>query len=241
MGGVVPSTERSATHDLRRGISRRAMQVVGLVLFLAVILFGSAGTLDWPWAWGFLGLYLAGIVVNAVLLLWRSPATIAQRSEGAGQVGWDRLVGGLWAVTGFVCIPLVAGLDWRYARGVKMLAAGQCLGAACFVAGLALFSWAMVTNAFFSTVVRVQQDRGHRVCGEGPYRVVRHPGYLGGIVQWLGVPLLLGSWWALLPAVASAALLILRTALEDRTLLTALDGYADYAARVRYRLAPGVW
>jgi len=99
----------------------------------------------------------------------------------------------------------------------------------------------VLSNAFFSTVVRVQSDRGHNVCSDGPYRFVRHPGYVGGIVQWLGVPLLLGSRWALLPGVLAAVLLVVRTALEDRTQRTALEGYADYAARVRYRLAPGIW
>ncbi len=107
--------------------------------------------------------------------------------------------------------------------------------------GFAIFSWAMASNAFFSTVVRVLADRGHTVCSTGPYRFVRHPGYVGAIAQSFSAPLLLGSLWALIPAGLAALFLIVRTALEDRTLHAELDGYRGYAARVRYRLLPGVW
>jgi len=99
----------------------------------------------------------------------------------------------------------------------------------------------MQANRFFSAVVRIQEERGHAVASGGPYRFVRHPGYVGMIAQFLVTPLTLGSLWALMPAGIAVGLYVWRTALEDRTLREELAGYQDYAARVRYRLLPGIW
>jgi protein-S-isoprenylcysteine O-methyltransferase Ste14 len=110
-----------------------------------------------------------------------------------------------------------------------------------FVLGLALFSWAMFSNTFFSSAVRIQQERGHAVCNTGPYRFVRHPGYVGAILQSLVMPLMLNSLWAFIPAGLAVLLMVVRTALEDKTLQEELQGYTEYAHRVRYRLLPGVW
>jgi len=107
--------------------------------------------------------------------------------------------------------------------------------------GYALVTWAMTANAFFSLVNRIQAERGHSVATQGPYRLVRHPGYAGAIVFELASPLALGSLWALIPGVVSALLMIARTGLEDRSLHTELPGYADYARQTPYRLLPGVW
>jgi protein-S-isoprenylcysteine O-methyltransferase Ste14 len=99
----------------------------------------------------------------------------------------------------------------------------------------------MLTNAFFSCTVRIQEERGHVVVSEGPYRYVRHPGYVGFIVSGLVTPIVLDSLWALVPAALAASLLVFRTSLEDSTLRKELSGYDEYAGRVRYRLLPGVW
>ena len=99
----------------------------------------------------------------------------------------------------------------------------------------------MITNAFFSTAVRIQTDRGHTVCRTGPYRLIRHPGYLGTVLQSIAIPILLGSSWALIPGVAAVALMVIRTTIEDRTLQAELAGYHDYAQEVRYRLVPRLW
>ena len=107
--------------------------------------------------------------------------------------------------------------------------------------GYALGTWSMAANAFFSTVVRVQEDRDHAVATAGPYHYVRHPGYAGSFAFELATPILLGSLWALVPGGLAALLLVIRTALEDRTLHNELDGYEAYAKRVRYRLLPGLW
>jgi len=101
--------------------------------------------------------------------------------------------------------------------------------------------WAMSANAYLSTMVRIQDDRGHQVVTTGPYRYVRHPMYVGTIFFGLCMPLFLGSWWTFVPCGLIVILFIIRTALEDRTLRDELPGYAEYAERVRYRLLPGVW
>jgi protein-S-isoprenylcysteine O-methyltransferase Ste14 len=107
--------------------------------------------------------------------------------------------------------------------------------------GYALFLWAMASNAFFAEGVRIQRERGHTVTAGGPYRYVRHPGYVGAILSQAATPFLLGSAWALIPTAASAALYVARTYLEDKTLREELPGYKEYAQQIRYRLLPGVW
>ena len=107
--------------------------------------------------------------------------------------------------------------------------------------GFALGTYALVENRFFSSVVRIQTDRGHQVVSSGPYRWMRHPGYTGGILTYLATPIFLDSNWAFLASLVITILLIVRTALEDRTLQTELEGYNEYAEEVRFRLLPGVW
>ena len=136
---------------------------------------------------------------------------------------------------------MVAVADFRLGWSGRLPLWVHALGEAVFLAGMALFVWGMVSNARFAQVVRVGQEGEHVICQGGPYAYVRHPGYAGAVLQSLGLPLLLGSWWALIPGVIAAGLMVLRTALEDRTLLRELAGYTDYASRVRYRLIPGVW
>jgi protein-S-isoprenylcysteine O-methyltransferase Ste14 len=194
------------------------------------------------WAWVFIGLYLVGISANGVLLLRYSPDVVAERSRaGEGTKYWDKLVGGLWAVSYFVLMLVVAGLDARFGWTGPLPLGVHLAGAVAFALAFALISWSMVSNAYFATVVRIQTDRGHTVCDTGPYRHVRHPGYIGAIIQSLAAPLLLGSLWALIPGGLAALLMVIRTALEDRTLHMELEGYKDYARRVRFRLVPGIW
>jgi len=107
--------------------------------------------------------------------------------------------------------------------------------------GIVVLVWAMAANKFFSATVRIQEERGHTVATGGPYRYVRHPGYVGWLMLTLATPVVLGSRWALVPAGITVILTILRTALEDRTLHSELEGYREYAERVRYRLLPGIW
>jgi len=232
---------RQQAPDLNAGIVRRAVQVFVTLAIQAAILFLAAGRLDWVWAWVFIGLYLAGVAVNASFMLRYSPETVAVRSKAKGIKVWDMIFGGLFAIMYFVAVPLIAGLDVRFGWTGPIALAVHLAGAVAFALGFALLIWAMASNAYFATIVRIQEDRGHTVCDTGPYRFVRHPGYVSAIIHALAVPLLLGSPWALIPGVVGALALVVRTALEDRTLHDELDGYGEYAQRVRYRLLPGVW
>ncbi len=235
------SGRRGLAADVKAGVVRRVLQVSLVTAFQAALLFIASGRLDWGWAWVYLGLYLAGMAVNAAFLMRFSPETIARRAEAEGMKGWDKIVGGLFGVMYFVGIPVVAGLDVRLGWSEGMALWLHVAGAAAFVLGFALLIWSMVSNAYFATVVRVQGDRGHAVCNTGPYRHVRHPGYVGALVHSLVVPLILGSPWALIPGGVGALALILRTALEDRTLREELYGYDEFSRQTRYRLVPGIW
>lgn len=227
--------------NLAAGIAARVGTVAFFVVMQAVILFLAAGRLDWTWAWVYLGICLVSMGTNGMFLLRTSPETIAERGRPQATQNWDKLVGGLWALALYLVLPLVAGLDARYGWTGVLSAMWNLAGAVVLAAGLELGGWAMIANAYFSTAVRIQSDRGQTVCSSGPYRFVRHPGYVGFILQSLGTPLLLGSWWALLPGLTAVVLMVIRTSFEDRLLQAELTGYPEYAQQVRYRLVPGVW
>jgi protein-S-isoprenylcysteine O-methyltransferase Ste14 len=204
----------------------------------AACLFGSAGRLDWSNAWVLLGLsFITGLAFS----VGRDPELAAERRNVNAGKSWDKVLAGITVLLGPMAVWIIAGLDERFhwSNGVPSLAFTSGLAAAVLAA--ALIAWAMRSNRFFSAVVRIQKDRGHKVVDAGPYRFIRHPGYAGMSVFTLVTPLILGSRWALLPAAASASVIVLRTVLEDSTLHRELDGYADYARRVRYRLLPAVW
>ncbi len=241
MNANVTHNEQRQNTDLKAGIRKRMVQVFFTITFQAAILFLAAGRLDWVWAWVYIGIYLVGVAINATFMLRYSPETIAERAETREMKDWDKIIGGLWAVLYFVLMLLVAGLDARFGWTGQIALATQIAVIVAFVVGGALFSWAMLSNAYFATVVRIQEERGHTVCTTGPYQFVRHPGYVGAIIQSLALPLMLGSLWALIPGGLAALLIVARTALEDKTLLEELDGYEEYAQQVRYRLLPGVW
>ncbi len=223
-------------------VAHRMTQVGLSILLSAVILFGTSGRMEWGWAWAYVGLAAGFVLVTALLLLPSRRDLIAERGRaGEGAKTWDKWLGGSATVAASVFGLLVAGFDARFAWTPQVPLRTHLIGGACFVAGYALFTWAMATNPFFSTIVRIQKDRGHTVVDSGPYRAVRHPGYVAWIVTALAAPLLLGSLWALVPAALGCGLMIVRTAMEDRTLRRELPGYEAYAARVRFRLLPGIW
>jgi protein-S-isoprenylcysteine O-methyltransferase Ste14 len=143
-------------------------------------------------------------------------------------------------VPAVVGILVVAGLDVR-SNGQLLPQSVRPVGLVLFVLGGGLFLRAMGENPFFEKTVRIQHERDHHVIETGPYRFVRHPGYIGMIAWVLSFPLLLTSPWAFVPAGLTVVCLVVRTALEDQTLYNKLPGYADYATRVRSRLVPGVW
>lgn len=140
-------------------------------------------------------------------------------------------------------IPLAAGLDAKYGWSVTDYSTSVELVALLFiVVGYVIGSWALLENRFFSGTVRIQKERDHHVVSTGPYAVVRHPGYVSALFTCFATPLLLDSPWTFVPVVFMAVVLVIRTALEDRTLQEELLGYKEYAARkTKYRLLPGIW
>jgi protein-S-isoprenylcysteine O-methyltransferase Ste14 len=217
-----------------------AVSVVGFALVVAVI-FWPAGTLDWAAGWIYVALITANMALTVAYVRRVNPELIARRLQiGEGTKHWDRIWSAIFRPL-FVVIHVVAGLDAVRYEWSAMPAWLWPLGAMLFVGGMGLVMWSMGVNRFFETNVRIQTDRGHRVIDTGPYAIVRHPGYVGFLGWTFAVPLLLGSWWAFVPAAAAAVGLLIRTAMEDRTLADELTGYAEYSERVPFRLIPGVW
>ncbi len=227
--------------DARRAITGWLVRTVLFVPFIGAIIFWAAGTVRWLNAWVYVLWYL---VVSVAAVFLSDPALLAERSGARrvkGQKGWDRALLGLYGAITPLVIPIVAGLDLRLGWRPEVAVWLQVAAFVVYALGWALHLWAMAANRYHALVVRIQSDRGQTVVTGGPYRFVRHPGYVGGIAMTVAAALVLGSVWALIPGVLGGLLLIIRTILEDRTLQRELDGYRAYAARVRYRLLPGVW
>ncbi|MBC8496767.1 MAG: isoprenylcysteine carboxylmethyltransferase family protein, partial [Chloroflexi bacterium] len=202
----------------------------------------SAGDWKWGWGWALVGIYALWVGANAVLLIPRHPELLAERAQRSieGMKSWDK-----WLISTIGIATLVkyilAGLDIRNGWSASMPVWVHIVALLLSAFGYALNTWAMTENAYFSMVVRYQEDRGHQVCNTGPYKFVRHPAYIGGILFEVMVPFLLGSWWALIPGGLVAILTVIRTALEDRTLQEELPGYKEFTQETRYRLLPGFW
>jgi len=225
---------------MQSAILKRFMQIVFGMAVTAACLFGSAGRLDWWNGWVLLGLSLAASLA-ATVILSRNPELVAERSNVKAGKSWDKAIVFVVVFLGPVSVWITAGLDARYHWSDRIPLAASTAGVVAGVVSAALVAWAMHSNTFFSAVVRIQKDRGHVVVTGGPYRFVRHPGYAGMSAFTLATPLILGSWWALVPAAFTTAVTVLRTVLEDRTLHAELERYAAYAGRVRYKLVPFVW
>lgn len=227
----------SAKWGARRWLLR---EILGCII-VAALLFLSAGCWDWAMGWALVALYGVWVAASALLLMPSSPALLAERvTHRFSEKRWDNVIIGLYGVLTLVKL-IVAGLDFRHGWTPPLPLAVEIAALVIAALGYTLVTWAMVANAFFALANRIQTERGHTVATGGPYRYVRHPGYVGSIVFELATPIVLGSFWALFPGGLSALLMIVRTALEDRTLQNELAGYHDYVQRVRYRLLPGVW
>lgn len=211
------------------------------ILGAGVVLFWSAGRIDWWPAWAVIAVWLAWFAAMDIIMFRFNPDLITERlSPPRGAKTWDRTILSILRLTQLLRY-ILAGLDQRngWTEGFPLIAQVAAL-VVCPLSCL-LFTWALASNTYFSQIVRIQPDRGHTVVSNGPYRYVRHPGYVGMILFELALATLLASWWALLASGLCAFLLILRTALEDRTLQAELTGYVDYSRQVRYRLLPGIW
>jgi len=237
----------SNEEDQKEAQAATTRQWVGLVvvhLSIPLILLVCGGDFGWWQAWGYsVPLVTAGIGGR----IWaerRHPGLTAERQnmeKAQSAKAWDKVLAPLMALSMTFPMVIVAGLDHRFARSPVFPLWLIVLGFLLISLGYAFAAWAFIENRFFSSVVRIQADRGHAVCDSGPYRIVRHPGYAGNLLPLLGIVLALSSMWTLIPAVVALIITVIRTALEDRTLQEELPGYRDYARRVRYRLIPGIF
>jgi protein-S-isoprenylcysteine O-methyltransferase Ste14 len=211
---------------------------------VSLLPFVVSGRWDWLVGWAYVGLSLLLSMLTQAVLAWRYPELWVERVtslEKEGVKPWDRWLVPFISILGPALLIGVAGLDVRYGWSPELPLAAHLGGLVGILLGYSIGSWALFSNPFFSGVVRIQTERGHRVVSHGPYRFVRHPGYAGNLLYYLGVPLFFGTLWAYLPAALLLLITVIRTALEDRTLQAELHGYASYAGRVHFRLLPGVW
>ena len=220
---------------------------VGLIiiyLLVPLVLMICAWDPGWWQGWFYSALFVAAGIGPRVWTEKKHPELMAERSKvGKAQnvKSWDKVLAPLMAVSLSFPLVIVAGLDHHFGWSPVFPTWLNILGFVLIVPGYSFSGWAFAENRFFSTVVRIQTERGHRVCDSGPYRMVRHPGYAGNILALPGIVLALGSVWTIIPAIVALIIAIIRTALEDKTLQEELQGYRDYVRRVRYRLIPGIF
>jgi len=236
----------SKSNSNDKGISKTILtrywirEILG-TLFIAVVLFLSSGRLDWIMGWALFGITLLWVIATATVLIQRNPRLIAERlGPKKGSKAWDTAI---MSIVGLAALAklLIAGLDMRNDWTTEIALPYQLIAMMIAILAYSLAVWATAVNAYFSQIVRIQKDRGHKVCKEGPYQIIRHPGYLGTLLFELSTPIMLGSLWALIPGLIAAILFIIRTFLEDKTLINELDGYEEYTQQVRHRLIPGIW
>jgi protein-S-isoprenylcysteine O-methyltransferase Ste14 len=221
------------------------LKIVFKVLFALLFILASmlvlAGRLDYWQGWVFGGICVFLVLIQSVFFKDKTSLVKERIKPGPGTKWWDKIFMTSFALL-YLVIIVIAPLDaGRFEWSGQLPLYVYIISYPAFFLSISIFEWAMLINRWFSSVVRIQKDRGQRVVQTGPYRIVRHPGYTGGILIGIFTSLILGSLWALIPGSIAVILLILRTYLEDITLQKELSGYADYARKVRYRLLPGIW
>jgi protein-S-isoprenylcysteine O-methyltransferase Ste14 len=223
-------------------IAKLLLQNTFFVVAMGAVLFASAGTLHWSGAWAFLA---TSAVLGPACGLWLArtdPALLAERLRLTArdeQPAADKKFMLVFAATALIWF-VAMGLDRRMQASDVPLAL-QVLGLAMYLLSTGFIMWVFRVNSFAAPVIKVQAARHHHVISSGPYAWVRHPMYSGVMLFFFGAPLLMGSWWGVLLAPLFAVLFAVRARIEERALVAGLPGYADYVARVRYRLVPGVW
>lgn len=226
----------------------RKLRVVDVLRFVFVLalpfsLFLIAGRWNWWQAWVYILVSMLASLISRQLVIKKHPDLLFERAKFTSHEGvpaWDR-----YLVYLVVYLPMlilvVAALDLRYGWSEKGSLAAHLIGLIMILIGSALASWAFYTNQFFSSITRIQKDRGHYVIDQGPYALMRHPGYAGGLISMIALPIFTGSVWAWIPCAMGMIAILLRTYLEDRFLQKELPGYSDYAGRVKFRIIPGIW
>jgi protein-S-isoprenylcysteine O-methyltransferase Ste14 len=228
---------------MKNVLTKALLAGVAEMALFAVLLFASAGTIRWIGAWVFIVIMLALIVIVSLMLAKHDPDLLKERLAmplQSGQKGWDKILMVALLVLFIAWMPLM-GLDAIRYQWSHIPIWLQFAGATGLIISFYFCYLVFGENSYLLPVVRIQEDRGQHVVSSGPYRFVRHPLYASSLILLPSIALLLGSGWGLVWSVLLAALIVIRTDLEDATLAKELAGYADYATKVRYRLIPGVW
>jgi protein-S-isoprenylcysteine O-methyltransferase Ste14 len=213
-------------------------------LIEGILLFSAAGTIALPRAWLFLALAFVGMFGQIALVAAVNPELVNRRGRWKQRKDtkpWDKALLKAYGLLGFFALPIVIGLDIGRYHWSNLGVWSTIAGIALFAFGTLVITWAMLVNTHFEITVRIQHDRDHKVIASGPYAFVRHPGYVGASLWALATPLIVGSAFGLIPASLAVAMLVARTIQEDAMLRRELTGYADYAARVHWRLVPCIW
>ena len=236
---------KTVNEEAAQTVSPRQWIRLGLAyLLIPLILLICGGDLGWWQAWLYSLLILAAGIGGRMWAEQRHPGLTAERQNIENiqnAKAWDKVLAPLMALSIGFPLVIVAGLDHRYNWSPDFALWLIVTGFILISFGYAFAAWALAENRFFSSVVRIQTDRGHMVCDSGPYRLVRHPGYAGNILPLFGIVLALSSVWTLIPAAMALIITVIRTVLEDQTLQEELPGYREYARRVRFRLIPGIY
>jgi protein-S-isoprenylcysteine O-methyltransferase Ste14 len=220
--------------------------IVQLLLVVVIApLFPMIISGDWSWwqGWAFAAVTILSFVVSRLVARHFHPDLLRERArfmQATNTKSWDKFLAPMLGI-GSILIPIAAGLDRLFHGTPAFPVWVSIVSLAGLVFGYGFSSWAMIVNRFFSGTVRIQTERGHHVVSEGPYRIMRHPGYAGALFGYVFISPLLDSLWAFIPAGLLLVVVFVRTALEDKTLQAELPGYAEYAQKTRYRLIPGVW
>ncbi|WP_273565683.1 methyltransferase family protein [Maribacter halichondriae] len=231
-------------HGYEKAGALNWIKLILTYLLMPLVLLIIGWDLAWWQGWLYSVLFLVIGIGSRVLAEKRHPGLMAERGNfGKNQnvKPWDKVLAPLMAISLSFPLFIVAGLDHHFGWSPEFPIWLNILGFILIKFGYAFASWAIIENRFFSSVTRIQKERGHVVCDSGPYRIVRHPGYAGNILALPGIVLALGSIWTIIPVIAALIIAVIRTVLEDKTLQEELLGYRDYVRRVRYRLIPGVF
>jgi protein-S-isoprenylcysteine O-methyltransferase Ste14 len=211
---------------------------------LTALVFIVAGTFKWWQAWVYIGFSYAASITSRALITKVHPDLVQERvnyKDKADAKKWDGFLMPLVALISPAAYFITAALDKRFGWSSAVPLWLYIVALIITIAFYALSAWALVTNRFFSAVARIQADRGQTVVDSGPYRYIRHSGYLAGIMVGLFFPPMMGSWWAFIPVGIMVIAIIIRTALEDKMLINELPGYKEYTQKTRFRLLPGIW
>lgn len=220
---------------------RTVLKSLSILPVFVLITFVTAGRLDYWQGWMYNGLNILFMLLTFIVLRDRKDLIKERLKPGRGMKSWDRMYYAVSTPLFFVMFIFSILDATRFTWGPTVPLTVIFFGIFLYCVGQIILLWAKRANRFFSSVVRIQSDRKQEVCSTGPYSFIRHPGYLGGLIFSLGIPLMLGSYWGLVPLLLTIFLMFWRTSLEDDTLKKELPGYEEYSKKVHYKIIPYLW